>query len=212
MMTILKRCSAVRLWCQLCTALAIIALLGASHVALAQQEVDRKVYPGTFCQPGLGLSGAQPSFVQYDDRGAIRNLSTTERLQVLCPVVRDETMGTAGLLRATVRIFAGRSPGTSEIDDNTFVCHLTGRTPFGAIVDSSFQNNIGMPTGNRTLFFENPTTSSDTNAPGAYLFECLLPPRLETGGPASGIISYRVEEIITSNPHAESSLDEMDAE
>jgi hypothetical protein len=50
MMTLLKRCSPIRPRCNLCAALAIMALLSVSHGTLAQQ-VDTKVYPGASCQP-----------------------------------------------------------------------------------------------------------------------------------------------------------------
>jgi hypothetical protein len=207
MMTILKRCSPIRPCCQFFTALAIIALLGVSHVALAQ-DVDRKIYLGTFCQPFRSVGEGQP-IVEYDARGRILNLHPVEVLTVICPVVRDETMGTAGIMRATVRILAGIEPG-GEFDAATLRCTLFSLTQFGDVVDFEAKSNVGMPRGNRVLFFENQLTSSDTNAPGAYLFRCNLPPRV--GDRVSGIISYRVEEIITSNPQAESSLDEMNEE
>jgi hypothetical protein len=220
MITISKRCSPIRPWCQVSTALAIIALLGASHVALAQQ-VNRKVYPGTFCQPGI-VGGDQPPNVQYDGLGRILNRSVGGEsagvlLEVICPVVRDEIItGTAGIRDARVRIVkATDASPPGEAEDTEISCTLFSRTLFGAEAPVAIESvRDSGPPGTRSLFFGqirsfNQVPGSTQPGSGYYYFRCFIPGALgdpevesqvdncELDSRCSGIISYRVDEIVT---------------
>jgi hypothetical protein len=185
------------------TALAIMALLSVSHPILAQ-ELDVKAYPGTFCQQ----NDPDVAVVMYDERGAILVVEIgTGSVRVICPVVRDETVGTAGIRRAFVRYVKGVEGGGVA----AFSCTLHSRNHFGGAVASDSKTDTGSR-GNKIFSF-GAIRSSDQAFPGYYHFVCDIPQVrvLEDGSltPPSGIISYRVDEIRTSQAQAEElSLDE----
>jgi hypothetical protein len=211
MMTLLKRCSPIRSWCQLATALTIIALLSVSQVALAQ-GVDTKVYPGASCQPTrFAFTDPVRPFL-YDELGRIVNLASgiSDPLAVICPVVRDQTSGTAGIRAAFVR-FRKATPaaGVREGADDDISCTLFSRTHLGGRgnidpVDMGTAVYAGPPRYGILTIRPTPITSSDQRFPGYYYLMCLIPPALqdEEVEPSdennSSIISYRVDEIRSS--------------
>jgi hypothetical protein len=205
MMTILKKCSPIPPQFKLCTALAIIALLSVSQVTFAQ-ELNRKVYPGTFCQPGTG-GGERPPEYRYDERGRILNLSLEQRLEVICPVVRDETASTAGISQARVRFLAAFQP--SNDDDSALSCFLHSRALYGTQIAVLRETNVGVPAGNRVLRFNQIPSTDQSGGPGYFHFRCFIPARDETHG-VSGIISYWVDEIVTPQAQPFSQADEDD--
>ena len=229
MMTILKSCSPIRPWCPLSAALAIIALLSVSHVTFAQQ-VDTKVYPGSSCEGNtrFGLDGGplgQPRYLA--EWGVVTNLSTIDHLEVVCPVVRDQTSGTAGIRAAFVRIFkATPAGGTGDVD---FDCRLFSRDRFGTLVDTARASYSGAPANRILTLRPTPITSSDQSFPGYYFITCLLPVALAeeeevgseiidctptqpncpiTSKTHSFLISYRVDEIRSSQAEAQELGDE----
>lgn len=198
MMAILEKCLPISPCFKLCTALVIIALLSMSQVILAQ-ELNRKVYPGTFCQPGTGGGELPPEF-RYDERGRILNLSLEQRLEVICPVIRDETAGTAGISRARVRFVAASQP--SNDDNSALSCLLYSRALFGTQIAFLRKTNVGVPPGNRVLRFDQIASTNQGGGPGYFYFRCFIPARDENNG-ASGIISYWVDEIVTPQAQAQ---------
>jgi hypothetical protein len=231
MMTLLKRCLPIRLWCQLYTALAIIALLGVSHVVFAQQ-VDRKVYPGTSCQAGV-LGGLEvPPAPQYDEFGRILNRrigadGTGGQMEVICPVVRDETASTAGIRTARVRVVKATEANPPQETDLDISCTLFSRTLFGAEAPvAQDSSRYAGPPNTMSLRFgvgssppDDPIRSFNQNGPGYYYFRCLIPAALSAdpqgddigdvvvncldSDRCSGIISYWVDEIRTSQSTAQ---------
>jgi len=208
----LKLCASILPRCNVCTALAIIALLSVSHITFAQQ-VDSKVYPGASCQSArFGGPSAGPRFL-YDELGRLVNLDTVDLLEVICPVVRDETTGTAGIKHAFVRVVkATPADARGNVD---FVCQLFSRTHLGDLVDMGTAIGRGLP-GTRILSIRpDPIQSSDGLFPGYYYIRCLIPRALgeeEDVGLSddiqSAIISYRVDEIRSSQPEVPGPPDE----
>ena len=185
--------------------LAIMALLSVSHLTLAHEtETVSKVYPGAFCAGGQGVVCLDfgDECLVYDERGAILNTQLGDSADtVICSVVRDEAVGTAGIKRAFVHYEKGteEEKGTTDSEGrNAFSCTLYSRDPFGNEVDSETQTDTG-PAGKKTFSFGALKASSDQKLPGYYHFVCNIP-RL-TGADVevpSAIISYQVDEIRTS--------------
>ena len=81
-----------------------LSLLGLNGVALAGD--DAKVYPGTYCRAG----NLTNSDVSYSRSGKILNKSTSKRLEVFCPLVRDLSSRDDGLSSVTV-FYNNTKPG-----------------------------------------------------------------------------------------------------
>lgn len=80
--------------------------LGLSTVLLAlpaAADTDSKTFPGAFCRPVSGTGGQFVNHLVDDDGdedtpddpdGSIFNASTTRALDVICPILRDNTQTT----------------------------------------------------------------------------------------------------------------------
>jgi hypothetical protein len=193
MMTRLKEDSPIHPLHDLCTALAIIALLSMSPAALAQ-AVNTKVYPGTFCRP----EAQAVNFVEYDEAGRILILPDVgSPFAVICPVVRDETAGTAGISRAFVRYVKASA---QFADFGAFTCTLYSRNHFGVELAHETNSDNGPP--GTKIFSFGPLPVTDQSFPGYYHFVCNIPVVSNMNNESSGIISYRVDEIIPSQAQA----------
>jgi hypothetical protein len=147
--------------------------------------------------------------VTYDERGAILVVEIGPgSVRLICPVVRDETMGRAGIRRAFVRYTKGVEGGGVA----SLSCTLHSRTNLGNPVGTPITRTDNGPSG-RKIFSFGPIGSSDSGSPGYYYFVCDIPQVHEDGSlpPPSGIISYRVDEIRMSS-EALAQEDEEDAE
>jgi hypothetical protein len=101
-----------------------LTLFVGSVIGFAREAwANTKTYPATFCVAESTTLGT----LQYELDGSLSNTSPTDPLEVICPVVRDNTQ-TEGKWSAKVYAFA-KNPGVG------IECTATSRDHFGDVVD-----------------------------------------------------------------------------
>ena len=152
-------------WVMLLAAGTLWVGLG-SGTALA---VDRKVYPATFCRP------TSDNFFGVTDGLAIYNQSTSRRLTVFCPVIRDVMHKHAMVASVTVHYY------NPYFKRRQVVCQLQKFKPTGALAakTKSKRGNSKTPGGTISLIFHRPimgnrATPRILQGEGNYVVSCSL--------------------------------------
>lgn len=173
----------------------LAALVGVLAPSSAFAASDAKTHPAAFCRPSSSL-GTGDAVFKID--GTIVNESTTEALEVVCPVIRDNTQsGNNDYWNVKVYV-------VDETENGLVKCRASARAnvggEFGAVRDST---GIAF-TGDYMLDMTVESQSVD----GYAVVTCVLPPAVDD--PASGvskkskIIMYRSEEEISEDPTTDS--------
>lgn len=172
-----------------------ITLIAASHTTA---QADGKFYPGTMCHVEQA-SHTSRSALRYANTGMAVNNSTTDRLQVVCPIVRD-SMASGGTVSTRVFIHASNNGAPA------MACELREIETWGGgviqldrAVVPNFGGGIG-PVCNTQIadeFADSQVVSChlDLNLTGTrqwsgafgsgYVLACALPPR-DTVAPYTG--------------------------
>jgi hypothetical protein len=146
----------------LSTALAVVL------AAASGAHADTKVYPGNGCQAQLGsqagnLFRSTVSLINDSDVG----------MNVVCPIVRDNTANLDGIESADVRV---QSPTTEEL-----ICYLQSLSTLGQILQ---QTRVATTSQNVNVL---PLDVDVSTIGGTYSIICELPPQ-------GTIYGYRVTE------------------
>jgi hypothetical protein len=147
----------------LSTALAVV--LAAASGAYA---ADTKVYPGNACQAQLGDRAGD----LFRSTVFLRNASALG-LNVVCPIVRDNTPNLDGIESADVRV---QSPTTESL-----ICYLQSRSALGELLQ---QTQVATTSQNVNVL---PLDLNVSTIGGTYSIICELPPE-------GRIYGYRVTE------------------
>jgi hypothetical protein len=153
------------------TALAVVCLSAMAHQPAVAG--DNKAYPGSGCQAVDGV----PDIEHFGIAGVWNTSSTTAR-QVICPVVRDNTINTNGLA-GDVWIYVNRS----NVTGYQLVCTLFSTRASDGVTLFQFSRSTSA-TGPVRLSI--PVSSSEAGGP--YSIMCTVPPE-------SIIYSYLVPEF-----------------
>jgi hypothetical protein len=149
--------------------LLALAVVTCAVFSTSASATDAKIMVGTACQPRTPLD--REDIVVFFD-GAT-NTNQTESAFVLCPIVRDNTLGTTpdGVLR--VNLHEGGSTGA------LVSCILESREVDGTRIDRDEAATNGSNLG--------PVMQQHPTIDGYYVLQCELPPGL----PRGTIASYR---------------------
>jgi hypothetical protein len=180
-------------------ALALL-LAGASGAG----ALDEKVFPGAMCvqtTPGLEFGQTEEvettSTVRYTNAGEAFNVSPTDRIEVVCPIVRDTVTESFENVAVVVR---DRNEETNPFctanvlsADGQAIHVVEPVNPIpvtGPFISESYTLRIP--------FFNSPTPSFDLSR-GSYFLRCVIPPwpEPEPGQQRrapSGVVSYRIVE------------------
>jgi hypothetical protein len=151
---------------------SLCALIAMASIAEAS---DKKIYPATSCRPDAESEGT----VYYSTSGAVYNVSTTETLTLVCPVVRDNTAD------AWVAIsVVARNPGDAGVIWCTAESRYSSSTLYKK--DDRYLGEGG------TSWITVPFEAKPAPASGFYQIICRLPRHSKQYAP--GIASYSVTE------------------
>ena len=153
------------------TIYALIALTGAAEGS------DRKVYPATNCQQDAQSEGTP----YYSTSGVVYNVSTSEPLTLVCPVVRDNTVDGYAEFSVVVR--------NSAAELVSIWCTAESRYSSGGLYreDDRYLSTASGTSWERLTFQAKPAPER-----GFYQIVCRLP--RHSGDYAPGIASYEVTE------------------
>ncbi len=152
------------------TAAALLALSGMASPIRAD---DVKSYPGSYCQPELAsLDAPNMNYSQ-----AVGVVSTAADVHVICPITKDNSANTNGLVSASVRMASGDGIGTVS-------CFMDAVSGLGTIVDSSLTaSTTSIAPVNLAL-----TGINVSNPTGQYAIHCIM------SSAGSSVRSYRISE------------------
>jgi hypothetical protein len=175
---------------RLLCATAGLALSAAGHAG-----TDKKILPATICQPLLETPAPDPDTsldtlrsIRYDATGRVSNDSTTRRVGVVCPVIRDSTERPLNYLRV---YYVDNHAGADEA--NNLECKLRSNTVWGdkeldmesadalsVPPQNPAMEGIGIPgfgSGFWTFKQIQKVGNGDITRETSYTMTCLLPPR-----------------------------------
>ncbi len=166
------------------------ATLFLAVVPLHATAADTKYFNGAFCR--AGSDPGEPSFsgdADYSTNGSIANNSTTETLNFVCPIVRDNTANIGGWDSVEVGYF-DKSP-------DAITCTAKSAQFDGVVIwnQPGFSSNTaGASWAKAGMIFNDPLAVSAVN--GFHYLHCVVPPKVCLGAVCeiSGIAYYRVEE------------------
>jgi hypothetical protein len=72
---------------------AAVASLAFSGTAQGAQVRDKKTWPATICQRWTGAGNPSASYLEVSQFGGLINKKATQRLGVVCPLMRDSQSG-----------------------------------------------------------------------------------------------------------------------
>lgn len=155
------------------------ALLSAgigTYATAASVQIPYRSYPGVACQP---FQSKADGFRDVD--GSIRNRSTTQTGDYLCPVRHDGLYSANKSVDAYVQVI-------DTHNDKSVTCHMytytKDRTPYGWMMKST--SKAGFSSSPQTLHF--PTVPAPRY--GHIVVRCSVPP--SQNGNDSRVVSYHV--------------------
>ncbi len=155
-------------------------LVGCLLATATAAAVDEKVFPGSVCQPATGP-------VAYFGDGSVGNLSTTDAVIVMCPVVRDDTTSTTNVIsNSSVWVV---NPGPTS----TSLACLIQMDDFDT-GSFAFISKTTVSIGSAPQEIAFPKLGIAGGAEWAVDVSCLLPPSLSPVGPST------VKNIRTTEP------------
>ena len=72
---------------------AVVASLALSVTAQGAQVRDKKTWPATICQRWTGAGNPSAAYLEVSQFGGLINKKATQRLGVVCPLMRDSQSG-----------------------------------------------------------------------------------------------------------------------
>jgi hypothetical protein len=153
------------------TMMVVFGLLGLVVSTRSAVAGDNKAYPGSACSPNVASSNSADVLEILQNittvNGVIYNLSFDTSYQVVCPLVRDNTVNSNGLA-GDAWLFAT----TSNLNGDRLECRFLVTNPnTGAIAFSSIPVQANF--GNDRIELPMPQSLPL----GGYLITCTLPPR-----------------------------------
>lgn len=171
------------------------ALLTTVFLGQGMAARDGKAYSGWSCKPWT-LPNANANF-KYDNWGRIQNTSTTEHLNVLCPIVRD-TMAASNKLDSVSVEFYNNNPRNANSQARCAIrkYHSTGQ--FIKLVRSGVTYKSSVPPSTPVQEWEKTQhmwlqTNEAQGAGTYYVLSCSLPPKQD--GKALYLTNYYVVEL-----------------
>jgi hypothetical protein len=162
----------------------LVALL-LTIVTMPAFSNDGKVYPGTMCQPvtdGSHDGSSNAGDLKYQINGSVLNGSTTNWMEVTCPVVRDLEITLSGIGPTTAMLVyneASKALATCTFFSNSYYSM--------GWLQTKTQSQMGP--GIKFIHF----SQQDNNFIGGnYNIWCSIPPAAP--GKAAGIFEYMVFE------------------
>jgi hypothetical protein len=153
---------------KLALAVIVMATIGASQA----HALDSKIYPGLMC---VYYNGGGSLGYEY---GSIGNYSTTGKLGVGCPILRDAASMNSGWVQVLDRNSA------EDVE-----CRVIAAYRSGNVISASFSGwQRSASVGGTQLSFGSLGATSLSH----YYYFCNLPPMTTSG--ASQVVTYRVTE------------------
>ena len=167
-----------------------IGLATTSLLSANIASADTKIFPATICKI-WGGDDHLAEYIQYSQFGKVINTHPTQRVGIVCPIMREHTNR-----RADVRVYwADGVFGAGANNTGTLSCRLRSNTVWGGQSVASQGYNSENHSGTQyagvesgSWVWQNLYADGSTN----YTLFCLLPPTL--GGQHSFIGSIRTSE------------------
>ena len=157
-------------------ALILVGMMGNAWAG------DKKIYNATLCMPKY-----QKNIVRYAN-GSIYNFDTRKNVEIVCPVIRDNTTNSNGVKAWG---FVGRNMLANSL---IFRCSLFSSDPLNMVAVDRHGGILKFNQGKRA--FIDITYGPKKSLRGAisdYYLSCIIP-KWERGKKPSSLASYYVEE------------------
>jgi hypothetical protein len=165
----------------------LIGTAFAGAVSSPVEASNSKYFNGAFCRASFPLGGVSPQrYAKYNGNGSVANRDLTNSLELVCPIVRDNTTNVDGWDSIEIGYFDKSGP------DAIACTAWTGSTDGSlAFSQSGFSvNTLGTSWSKVGMTFGDLGTSL---ADGFHLIRCVLPTAPNTSD-LSGIAYYRIQE------------------
>jgi hypothetical protein len=148
--------------------LATAAALGSLAVQQeARPGTDIKTVPGTQCKP---MDGADLGSAFYSTSGRMFNTHSSNQMDVICPLVRDNVAGDQGVDAASIVVQKPASDGGND----QVTCEFFSAEEDGTFVDSQDETTSGSDPI-QTLNTYGIAADIDAEIDGMYYVKCTLP-------------------------------------
>jgi hypothetical protein len=164
-----------------------IGLTFAGAVSSPAEASNSKYFNGAFCRASFPLGGTSPQrYLKYNGNGSVANRDLTNSIEVVCPVVRDNTTNVGGWDSMEIGYFDKSGP-------DSIACTAWTGDPDGSLSFSQpgfSVNTMGTTWSKEGMTFGN---NAGSFANGFHLIRCVLPTAPNTSD-LSGIAYYRIQE------------------